>query len=143
VVRFEAGAEDFRLHRNVQAGSVTHQPPPCSVGKRYSSRSPKTGHEGPEGEQRYSSTSSFTSALEWVGGQRHAPAALTPERTQYPLYKRFGGPQGRSGRVRNISPSPRFDSQTGQPVQSLYQLRYHSPLITGPQGLFPPESTDG
>ena len=34
-----------------------------------------------------------------VGGQRHAPAALPPARIQYPLYRRLGGPQGRSGRV--------------------------------------------
>jgi hypothetical protein len=35
-----------------------------------------------------------------VGGQRHPPAALSPGKTQYPLYRRLGGPQGRSGRVR-------------------------------------------
>ena len=34
----------------------------------------RTGHEGPEGEQRYGCTLSLTS----VGGQRHAPAALPP-----------------------------------------------------------------
>ena len=36
----------------------------------------KTGHEGPEGEQRYSSALSLTSVLGRVGVQRHAPAAL-------------------------------------------------------------------
>ena len=39
---------------------------------------PRTGHEGPEGEQRYSYTLSLTSALDGVSGQRHAPAALPP-----------------------------------------------------------------
>ena len=34
--------------------------------------------EGPEGEQKYSSTLSLTSALNAVGGQRYAPAALPP-----------------------------------------------------------------
>jgi hypothetical protein len=34
-----------------------------------------------------------------VGGQHHAPAALPPGKTRYPLYRRLGGPQGRSGRV--------------------------------------------
>jgi hypothetical protein len=29
-----------------------------------------------------------------VGGQRHAPAALPPRITRYPLYRRLGGPQG-------------------------------------------------
>ena len=37
---------------------------------------PGTGHEGPEGEWMYSSTLSLTSALDGVGGQRHAPPAL-------------------------------------------------------------------
>ena len=53
---------------------------------------PRTGHEGPEGEQMYSSTLPSASALEGVGGQRHAPAALRPGKTRYPLYRRLGGP---------------------------------------------------
>jgi hypothetical protein len=79
---------------------------------------PKTGHEDREGEQRYSSTLSLTSALDVVGGQRHAPVALSPGKTRYPLYKRVGGPQGRLGQVRNLSPNPGFDSRTVQPVAS-------------------------
>jgi len=35
---------------------------------------------------------------------------------QYPLYRTLGGLQGQSGRVRKISPSPRFDARTVQPV---------------------------
>jgi hypothetical protein len=50
----------------------------------------------------YSSTLFLTSALDGVGGQRHAPAVLPPGQTRYPLYRRLGGPQGRSGRVRKI-----------------------------------------
>jgi hypothetical protein len=38
-----------------------------------------------------------------MGGQHHALAALPPGKTRYPLYRRLGGPQGRSGRVRKIS----------------------------------------
>jgi len=68
----------------------------------------------------YSSTVSLTSALDGVGGQRHAPAALPPGMTRYPLYRRLGGTQGRSGRVRNISPPPGFDPRTVQPVTSRY-----------------------
>jgi hypothetical protein len=64
---------------------------------------PKTVHEGPEGEQRYSSTLSLVSAPDGMGGQRHAPAALPPGKTRYPLYRRLGGPQGRCGQVRKIS----------------------------------------
>ena len=55
-----------------------------------------------------------------VGGQRHAPAALPPGKTRYPLYRRLGRPQGRSGRVRKISPLPGFDPRTVQPVASRY-----------------------
>ena len=53
-----------------------------------------------------------------VGGQRHAAAALLPGMTRYPLYRRLGGPQGRSGRVRKISPPSGFDLRTVQPVAS-------------------------
>ena len=80
--------------------------------------SPRTGHEGQEGKWKYSSTHSLTSALDEVGGQRHAPAALPPGKTRYPMYRRLGGTQGRSGRVRKISPPPAFDPRTVQPVVS-------------------------
>ena len=55
-----------------------------------------------------------------VGGQRHTLAALTQGKKQYPLYRRLGGPQGQSGRVRKISPPPGFDPRTVQPVVSRY-----------------------
>ena len=55
-----------------------------------------------------------------VDGQRHALAALPPGKTRYPLYRRLGGPQGRSRRVRKISPPPGFDHRTVQPVASRY-----------------------
>jgi hypothetical protein len=51
-----------------------------------------------------------------VDGQRHDPAVLRPEITQYPLCRRLGGPQGRSGWVRKISHPPAFDTLTMQPV---------------------------
>ena len=63
-----------------------------------------------------------------VCGQRHDPAALPPGKTRYPLYRRLCGPQGRSGRVREISPSPVFDPRTVQPVsESLYRLSISRP----------------
>jgi len=55
-----------------------------------------------------------------VVGQSHAPAALPPEKTRYALYRRLGGPQGRSGWVRKISPSQEFNPRTVQPVASRY-----------------------
>jgi len=55
-----------------------------------------------------------------VDGQRHASAALPPGKTRYRLFRRLDGPQGRSGRVRKISPPPGFDPRTVQPVASRY-----------------------
>ena len=54
----------------------------------------------------------------WVGGQRHALAALTPGKTQYPLYRRLSRFQGWTGRVQKISPLPGFDLCTVQPLAS-------------------------
>ena len=55
-----------------------------------------------------------------VVGQHHAPAALSPGKTRFPLYRRLGGLQGRFKRVRKISPPPGFDPRTIQPVASRY-----------------------
>jgi hypothetical protein len=63
-----------------------------------------------------------------VGVQRHAPAALPPWKTRYPLYRRLGGARGRSGRVRKISLPPGFDPRAVQPVASRY-TDYPGPLI--------------
>ena len=51
-----------------------------------------------------------------MGGQRHAPAALSPGKARYQLYRRLGWPQDRSEWVRKISPLPGFDPRTAQPV---------------------------
>ena len=46
---------------------------------------------------------------------------FTPEKdTRYPLYRRLGGLQGPSGRVRKISLPPGFYPQTVQPVETRY-----------------------
>ena len=84
---------------------------------------PRTDHEGPEGE--YSYTLSLTSALEGLGGQRHAPAALPPRKIRYPLYRRLGGPKVWSGRVRKIS-SPTGIRSSDRPArsESPYRLSY-------------------
>jgi hypothetical protein len=81
---------------------------------------PRTGHESPEGEQKYSCTLSLTSALDWDVWSTPRPGRFTPvKETRYPLY-RLGEPQGRSGRVRKISPPPGFDPRTVQPIASRY-----------------------
>ena len=68
----------------------------------------------------YGSTLSLTSALDVAGGQRHAPAALPPGKTRYPLCRSLGELQGRFGRVRKILPPAGFDLRTVQPVASRY-----------------------
>ena len=73
----------------------------------------------------YSFTVPSTSALDGVGGgQRHIPAALLPGKTRCPLYRKLGGPQGRSGRVRKIS-LPTGIRSPDRPArsESLYRLR--------------------
>ena len=55
-----------------------------------------------------------------VDVQRYTPAALSLGKTRYTLYRRLGGPQGRSGQVRKISPPPGFDPRTVQPAASRY-----------------------
>jgi hypothetical protein len=62
----------------------------------------------------------YTSAIEGVRGQPHAPVTLSPGKTQYPLYRRLGGPQDRSGQVRKISLPLGFDPRTVQAVASRY-----------------------
>jgi hypothetical protein len=63
----------------------------------------------------------MTTALEKGEGTASNPGRyLSPGKTQYPLYRRLGGPQGRSGQVRKISPSPGFDTRTVQPVATCY-----------------------
>ena len=68
----------------------------------------------------YSSTLPSTSALDGGGWSTPRPAALPPGKTRYALYRRLGGLQARSGRVRKISPLPGFDPRTVQPVASRY-----------------------
>ena len=55
-----------------------------------------------------------------LGGQCHAPAALPPGKTRYPLNRRLGGPQNRSRQVRKISLPPGFDPRTVQTLTSRY-----------------------
>ena len=55
----------------------------------------------------------LTSTVDGVSDQRLSQAVLPPGKTRYPLYRRLGGPQGLSGRMKKISPSPHPDSIPG------------------------------
>ena len=63
----------------------------------------------------------MTAALEWGEWSAARPGrALPPGKTRCPLYRRLGGPRGRSGRAENLVPTG-----TVQPVaQSRYRLSY-------------------
>ena len=54
----------------------------------------------------------------WVISSTPRPI-LPPRKTRYPLYRRLGGLQGRSGRAENLD-LPGFDPRTVQPVVSRY-----------------------
>jgi hypothetical protein len=61
----------------------------------------------------------FHPGTRWGWVVNSTPRPLYPEKqTWYPLYRRLSGPQGRSGRLRKISPPPGFDPRTVQPVVS-------------------------
>jgi len=64
----------------------------------------------------------MTAALE--GGEWSAARpgrTLPPGKTRYPLYRRLGWPQGRSGRAENLVPTG-IRSQTVQPVAQSNEL---------------------
>jgi hypothetical protein len=72
---------------------------------------PITDHEGPRGGVEILLYSFSTSALGGVVWSAPRSDRFTPG-TRYPLYRRLGGPQGRSGRVRKIAPLPGFGSDS-------------------------------
>ena len=76
----------------------------------------------------YRCTLSLISALDGVGGQRHAPAALPPGKARYPLYRRLGGHQGRPGQEQKIFPLTGIRS-LDRPArnESLYRLSHRTP----------------
>jgi hypothetical protein len=62
-----------------------------------------------------------------VEGQCHAPAALPPGKTPYPLNRRLSGPPGWSRRVWKISPPTGFNSWIVQLLASRYpNPRHHN-----------------
>ena len=73
----------------------------------------------------------MTAALEGGDSSAARPSlTLPPGETWYPLYRKLGGPQGRSGRVENLVPTG-IQSRTIQPVviwAMLHQLSYPAHL---------------
>ena len=77
----------------------------------------------------------MTTALEGCEWSAARPGrSLSPAKTRYPLYWRLGGPQGRTGRAKNLAPLG-LDLRTVQPVTSRYTdsaTRPTLPIITIP-----------
>jgi len=107
----------LRVIHPVVIHEQTNRPSTTAKGKIH----PRTGHGGPDGEKRYSSTLSLTSALDGGRWSTTRPGRSLPQgKTRYPLYRRLGGPQGRSGQMRKISPPSGLDTGTVQPWASRY-----------------------
>ena len=74
-----------------------------------------------EGELSYSSTLSLTLALDGMGGQRHAPAALPPgKRPDIHFVGSWVGSSSGLDGCGKSRPPPGFDPRTIQPVASRY-----------------------
>jgi hypothetical protein len=77
----------------------------------------------------------MTAALEGGDWSATRPGrTLLPGKTRYPLYRRLGGPQGRSGRAENLAP-PAFGPRTIQPLVgrhgSYVQQLFQCSVLTG------------
>jgi hypothetical protein len=72
----------------------------------------------------------MTSALEEGEWSAARPGrTLPPGKTRYTLYRRLGGPQGRSGQAREISPPPGFNPWTVQTIVSRCTTELPSQLL--------------
>ena len=82
---------------------------------------PITGHEGPDGEQMYSSTLSSTSALDGGGWSASRPGRFTTGKDPVPIVQEAGWAPGLVwAGVESLTSPPEFDLQTVQPVASRY-----------------------
>ena len=72
---------------------------------RWGKYHPRTGHKDTERESRYNFILSLTSDLDGTGWTTPRLGCFNPRgKIRYMLYRKQSGPQGRSGRVRKISP---------------------------------------
>ena len=73
----------------------------------------------------------MTTALEGSEGSASRPGrSLPPGKTRYPLYRRLGGPQGRSGQVRKIKEDSADTETYLERVEKITNLTVRT--VTGP-----------
>jgi len=76
----------------------------------------------------YSSTLSLTSALDSVGGQRHTPAVLSPDRDPVPIVQEARWAPGTVWMgAENLSPTGFRSPDRSARSKSLYRLSYPGP----------------
>ena len=91
---------------------------------------PRTGHEGPEGEQSYSSTLSLTSELDGGGWSTQRPGRFTPGNDPVPIVQEAGQAPGPvwTG-AENLAPTGIRSPDRPAGSESLYRLSYRGPQI--------------
>jgi len=88
----------------------------------------RTGHEGPEGKQRYSSTISLTSELDRGQWSTPHPRCFTfRKEIPYPFWRSLGGVQGQLTGAENLAPTWIQFPDSPADSKSLYWLHYPSP----------------
>ena len=90
---------------------------------------PITGHEGPEGEQMYSSTITSTLALDGGGWSTSRPRRFTPGKDPVPIVQEAGwapGPVWTGSE--NLVPAGIRSPDRPARSESLYRLSYPGPL---------------
>ena len=108
VVRLPSEARDFPFLWKAHTGSGCNQAPYTMLCKVTPKNRPRKPRGGAEVMLYYF----FHLGARWWWVITPRPGRFTPGKTRYPLYRRLGGPQGRSGRGRKISPPPGFDPRS-------------------------------
>jgi hypothetical protein len=98
---------------------------------------PRTGHEGPEGEYRYSSNLSLTSALDEGGWSTPRPGRFTPANYPVPVVYEAGWATWPvwTG-AENFTPNGIRSPDRPDRSESLYQLSYPGPSSKNPGGAY-------
>ena len=121
----------YRLHVSVASASIIRVKKvkvKCTLVQALRLCTGRTAHRGSRG---IALLFLYHGTRRGEGSASRPGRSLRPGKTRYPLYRRLGGPQGRSGQVRKISLPPGFDPRTVQPVASRYTDYATQPTPSG------------